>query len=204
MKPMRGELAAALADFHARQQRAILRPVQLGRERLETRAQRLPAPAALLQPQAQRLDDLSDRLRRALGDRAARGRERLGALRLSPAMLERNARDARAALARIRLDPVLLANRASAEHDRIAALGRLLASLDPKAPLARGFALVRDDGGALIRTGAAALRAKRLVLQFADGAVGVATVGSATGKPAHAKPARTPPVAPSRQDDLFG
>ena len=39
--PVRGELAAALADYEARKKRAILRPVQLGRERLQARAERI-------------------------------------------------------------------------------------------------------------------------------------------------------------------
>lgn len=202
--PVRAELAATLADFRARQQRAILRPVQLGRERLEARAQRLPPPQALLQPQAQRLDDLGERLRRALSDRAARGRELLAKQRLSPAALERAERDARAALARARLAPALLTSRARVERDRLGALGRLLASLDPTAPLARGFALVRDQDGALVKSSAAAARAQRLALQFADGTLDTAPAGSAPGKPAPAKVARKPSPSPARQDDLFG
>ena len=57
--PVRAELAATLADFEARKKRAILRPVQLGRERLGAWAERLPGPEALLQPQAQKVDDLA-------------------------------------------------------------------------------------------------------------------------------------------------
>ena len=60
--PVRAELAAALADFEARKKRAILRPVQLGRERLQARADRLPKREALLEPHAQRLDDLAESL----------------------------------------------------------------------------------------------------------------------------------------------
>ncbi|MCL4672607.1 MAG: exodeoxyribonuclease VII large subunit [Sphingomonadaceae bacterium] len=202
--PVRAELGATLADFRARQQRAILRPVQLGRERLEARVQRLPAPQALLQPQAQRLDELHQRLRRGLSDRAARGRELLAKQRLSPAALERAARDARASLARARLAPALLTGRAKAERDRFDALGRLLASLDPTAPLARGFALVRDEHGTLVRSSAAAAKAARLALQFADGTLETAPAGSAPVKPAPAKVARKPSPPPARQDDLFG
>ena len=201
--PVRAELAATLADFRARQQRAILRPVQLGRERLEARVQRLPAPQALLQPQAQRLDEAVERLRRALADRAARGRERLEALRLSPATLERAARDARAALARTRLSPALLETRIRSERDRLGALTRLLASLDPKAPLARGFALVHDPAGKLVRSRVQAAGQPALMLTFADGALDVVPAGSAPVKPAPAKPQRKA-SPPARQDDLFG
>lgn len=205
--PVRGELAAALADYRARQQRAILRPVQLGRERLQTRAERLPAPHALLQPQAQRLDEWSERLRRGLSDRAAKGRELLGRQRLSPAALEASARRAGEALARARLSPALLENRIRHDSERSRALARLLASLDPTAPLARGFALVRGEDGQLIRSQVPAAQAARLTLQFADGTVAVAPAGSAPVKAAHAKPpakGTAKPAPNTRQDDLFG
>ncbi|HSG56132.1 MAG TPA: exodeoxyribonuclease VII large subunit, partial [Paracoccaceae bacterium] len=72
--PVRAELLAAVEDLALRQKRAAPRPIALGRERLEARVQRLPRPEALLQPQAQRLDDLAERLRRGLSDRAAQAR----------------------------------------------------------------------------------------------------------------------------------
>ncbi|MEP1606753.1 MAG: exodeoxyribonuclease VII large subunit, partial [Marinomonas sp.] len=72
--PVRADLAAFLGDLGTRQSRAIYRPIELGRERLEARVKRMPAREQLLQPQAQRLDDLSERLRRGLTDRAAEGR----------------------------------------------------------------------------------------------------------------------------------
>lgn len=202
--PVRAELAATLADYHARQQRAILRPVQLGRERLAVRAERLPAPHALLQPQAQRLDELSERLRRGLSDRAAKGRQLLAHQRLSPAALEASARRAGEALARARLSPALLENRIRQESERARALARLLASLDPKAPLARGFALVRGEGGELVRSQVQAEQAARLTLQFADGIVAVSPAGSAPVKAAPAKPSRRPASGTAAQDDLFG
>ena len=94
--PVRVDLEATLADFAARQRRAVYRPVELGRERLEARVRRMPKPETLLQPQAQRLDDLAERLRRGLTMRAGTGRERLAgvASRLSPAVLKRAERDA--------------------------------------------------------------------------------------------------------------
>ena len=85
--PVRTDLQATLADFAARQRRAVHRPVELGRERLEARVRRMPRVENLLQPQSQRLDELADRLRRGLRDRAAKGREELSgwAARLNPA-----------------------------------------------------------------------------------------------------------------------
>ena len=177
--PVRAELAATLADFEARKKRAILRPVQLGRERLAARADRLPTPQALLQPQAQKLDDLAARLQRGLIDRSARGREALGALRLSPAMLSRNLRDSR---------------------ERLDALARMMRSLDPDAVLQRGYARIMGPGGTITDKEVAAKQAA-LTIRFRDGDLGV-TVGDAP-------PARAPRPAPQKkstpgQDDLFG
>ena len=54
--PVREELRGQLAELGLRQRRAVVRPLNLGRERLAARAERLPAPQALLSPYAQRLD----------------------------------------------------------------------------------------------------------------------------------------------------
>ena len=48
---------------------------------------------------------------------------------------------------------------------------QILELLSPQATLRRGYVLVRDSQGKLIRSTAEALRAKRLALQFADGEV---------------------------------
>ena len=201
--PVRGELAATLADLAARKKRAILRPVTLGRERLAARADRLPAVQALLQPRAQRLDELGERLRRGLSDRAGKGREALAARRLRPDALFRRLRDAKLDLARNRLSPALLRQRAARDGDRFAALDRVLRSLDPKAPLVRGFVLVRDSAGALVRTRAAAAVHPDLAIEFADGTLEVAPTGSAPVKPAPATPVKRRPSTPSGQGDLF-
>ena len=73
--PVRSELLNQLAELGLRKRIAVQRPLQLGRERLAARAERLPKPQALLSPYAQRLDGEAERLRRALADRTqlARG-----------------------------------------------------------------------------------------------------------------------------------
>lgn len=75
--PVREELGALLAELALRKRRCVMRPVALGRERLEARVRHLPKPEALLAQASQRLDDLSDRLRRGLRDRVIGERERL-------------------------------------------------------------------------------------------------------------------------------
>ena len=75
--PVREDLLAFVGELALRKRRAVMRPVLLGRERLETRARRLPAPQDLAARPAQRLDDLSERLRRGLADCAAEARARM-------------------------------------------------------------------------------------------------------------------------------
>jgi len=179
--PVRAELAAMLSDFGARKERAILRPVQLGRERLETRVQRLPAPQALLQPQAQKLDDLAMRLANGLRERANRAREQLQS-------------------DRARLNAPLLKARAEKAQDRLAAIARLMISLDPDNVLRRGYVRVIGPDGRTLTDKAEAAKEAALTLKFRDGDLPVGT-GSSTS-PAPRKP--RPSGAPPRQDDLFG
>ena len=179
--PVRAELAATLKDFGARKERAILRPVQLGRERLEARVQRLPGPEALLQPQAQKLDDLSTRLGNGLRERANRARERLQS-------------------DRARLNAPLLKARVERAQDRLSAIARLMTSLDPDNVLQRGYVRVVGAGGTVTDSKSAASEAA-LTLKFRDGDLAVMPAGS-TPPPPRRKPrgSGTPP----RQDDLFG
>ncbi|MDG5748021.1 exodeoxyribonuclease VII large subunit [Qipengyuania sp. XHP0207] len=180
--PVRAELAATLADYAARKERAILRPVQLGRERLEARAERLPSPETLLQPQAQKLDDFAERLRRGLVDSVARGRERLQS-------------------DRARLNAPLLKSRVEQAQQRLSAVARLMVSLDPDNVLKRGYVRVTGPDGQTLTDKAAAAKEAALTLKFRDGDLDVATGAARATRPARAAPKKgTSP----RQDDLFG
>ena len=215
--PVRADLVATLADFANRKRRAVHRPVELGRERLEARVRRMPRAEALLQPQAQRLDELSERLRRALVDRAGQGRERLAgvATRLAPRVLERGLADSRRAYANIRFVPGLVTRPLAQSRERLDALARLAGQLHPKKPLERGYAIVRARGGArdgdVVTSRGEARTASRLSLEFADGMVDVAAGGEGGDqtsetptKPAKAKRKSRSPAPSPRQDDLFG
>ena len=196
--PVRAELAAQLADFAHRKRRCAMAPVNLGRERLASRAERLPSAETLLQPQAQRLDDLSERLRRGLLDRAASGRERLGALRIAPAMLERGRREAAQRLAAVRLVPALVERPIAEKRERLAALQRLAEQLHPDRPLQRGYVRVTRADGSTIVTKQDAAKEEALDLNFADGTLKVGVGGAPAPKPRPRSPA-----VPARQDDLF-
>ncbi|NNC51959.1 MAG: exodeoxyribonuclease VII large subunit [Erythrobacter sp.] len=203
--PVRAELAATLDDFAARTKRAILRPVQLGRERLQARAERLPTPETLLQPQGQQLDDLSERLRRGLQDRTAQGRERLGNLRLSPAVLSRSLRDATRSLEAFRLTPSLVTKPLADRREKLAAIARLAEQLHPDRPLERGYVRVTGADGRTLTDKVQAEKEAALTLKFRDGELDVSTGEAPPPRPTPA-PRRNPPKkgTPPAQDDLFG
>jgi exodeoxyribonuclease VII large subunit len=151
--PVRAELRAYVRDQGARMERCARRYHERGAERLGALARLLPTPAALLDPQRQRVDEYAERLRRGLGRRVA---------------------DARGELARAggALRPQLLRARLTQASDRLAAVWRLAQSVNPENLLARGYAWVEGrPAGKVVTSAAAARSAAALRLHFADGTV---------------------------------
>ncbi len=212
--PVRAELLAQLGDLAHRKRRCALRPVTLGRERLEARVQRLPRPEAILASKAQKLDELSERLRRGLRDEATAKARQLQhvAGRLSLPLLRHRVQTCDERLGRIGLVPRLLERRRDLARDALAPYARVLPQLDPRLPLQRGYALVKAPSGKTVTSREAALREAGLVIEFRDGELAVTPGGPAAGASASPAPApatsprRPPRPAPSspRQDDLFG
>jgi exodeoxyribonuclease VII large subunit len=223
--PVRAELQAQLANWTARMMGAANRLQALGRERLVALVRHLPRRDMLYAPQAQRLDEVGDRLRGAARLRAERNGEKLSALsrqlprreslytsqlqrldqlslRLESAQRNRMARISdRFAARAVALRPQLLSQNFNQHHQRLVGLVRLLDSLDPRALLSRGYAMVRGAEGQVITSVKGAKAAKHMVLQFADGQVGVAIEGAGTAPRSgavKAKPASTKP-----QGELF-
>lgn len=199
--PVREELLNQLAELGLRKRRAVLRPVALGRERLEARAQRLPAAPALLASPAQRLDDLGERLRRGLADRIAGARVLLqrDASRLSAPLLAARLGHARQRLTTLRLSPTLVTARIAAGQDRFAATARLMVSLNPDNVLRRGYVRVMGADGLTVVSRAAAAQEGALGLKFHDGVLAVRLAGDSSepGTPAAAAPPKPRP-APRR------
>ena len=184
--PVRAELMSQLATWNGRIIGAANRHQALAGERLTALARHLPKRDALYAPQRQRLDDAGDRL-----DRSQRHR----LVVISERLATRGAA----------LRPALLARRWDRDRALLEGLGRLLDSLDPRALLSRGYAMVRDAAGAIVTTAAKAQDAGHLRLQFADGELPV-QVGASDAPPLMApKPARKAPSAePKRgQGELF-
>ncbi|MBO9581498.1 MAG: exodeoxyribonuclease VII large subunit [Sphingobium sp.] len=205
--PVRAELMAYVAEQQARMGRCVARGMERARERLEAQRRLLPRPDNLLGPARQRVDDLAERLRRGLSHRLAVARHELadvsGALR--PALLRAQVSRGHERLARVRLAPALVERRIADASQRFAALSRLFQSLNPDAPLARGFARVMV-GDTLVRSKEDARAAGRVTLKFADGEIG-AVIGAVTDDGAAPAPRssqrpRQPPDS-KPQSDLF-
>ncbi|RIX32332.1 exodeoxyribonuclease VII large subunit [Sphingomonas edaphi] len=157
--PVRAELVAFLAELGHRQSACVTRSLVRGGERLEQSAARWPAPANLFAPLAQRLDEVGDRLPRALTQRTAHARAELAAV--AP-----------------RLQARLLNHRIERGQEQLASLWRLAELAHPERPLQRGFVRVTDRAGKTLVHAATARAAGEVDLHFADGKV-AARVGDA-------------------------
>ena len=203
--PVREELIALIAELALRKRRAVVRPVTLGRERLEARARRLPHPEALLAGFNQRLDDQGGRLRRGLMERIVSARASLqrDASHLSAPLLASRLARAKERLAAVRLTPVLVARRLAEGRERTAALWRMAEQLSPERVLRRGYAIVRDGAGQPVMSAATARASGALELQFADGRLQVGGTGAAVAPARPPRPAPAPRPEPPVQGKLL-
>ena len=78
--PVRSELASSLSDLGQRMRACLVRSAQRAGERLEITVHRWPQAQNLLAPAGQRLDEIGDRLPRALAARTTQGRADLSAV----------------------------------------------------------------------------------------------------------------------------
>jgi exodeoxyribonuclease VII large subunit len=188
--PVRAELVAAVEEQAARGIGALGRLLRAARERLGYVRRALPRPEQMIAERRQRLDVAVARLPRPADlTRARRDRLEFLAHRL-PQGLTRRAQAARLALSRqaVRLTPRLLSARTERQRDRLEALVRLFGSLHYKQALKRGFAIVRDAGGAVLTRAAQVAPGAALELEFDDGRV----AATANGRPAPARRPRGP------------
>jgi exodeoxyribonuclease VII large subunit len=183
--PVRSELMAQLAELAHRGRACLGRHADRARERYALTICRWPEPQALFAPAAQRLDEIGERLPRALGARAGEAKAELNAV--AP-----------------RLRRELLSDRIGRAREGVDALWRLAELAHPERPLARGFVRVTDRAGNTVTRSADALAARLLTLRFGDGEVDAVT-GDAADAPS-LKPrlerARKPSY-PALQPGLF-
>jgi exodeoxyribonuclease VII large subunit len=153
------EWLASLTRLAQRLQRGLKRRVEAQHERLRWLIGRaaLVSPGARLAQQTQRLDDLEQRMFRALRQvladrRSALGERRSRLWQLSPVARLRSAAARQAALY-ARLRAAALA-RLHLARERLSPLARTLNAVSPLATLDRGYAIVSLTSGAIVRSAA--------------------------------------------------
>lgn len=204
--------ATRLAPALARNARAHEQALQGLARRLEARSPRI----ALARLRAQ-LDGFARVLAAARGNAITSERTRIAHARDRLATLEARARNAFGqSLIQRRERGNLLADRATRafaqglhrRHDRLDSLWTLIRSLGPEAVLARGYALIRDEAGALIRSVTQAQAGQVLTVEVSDGRFGAVVSGSGgtaprpQPRPARKEAPRSEPPK-SAQGDLF-
>ena len=187
--PVRSELLIAVRTFGVRGAGTLRRMLEARRSRFLASARGLPRRADILALPRQRLDHAGHKLPRALLANAVAhraGLTRAGA-RLRPHLVARAATMSRERL--MRLDRA--GNRAlhaslDRARRRLDGQAKLLTTLGYHNVLARGFALVRDADGAMLRRASEVKPGAALDIEFADGHIGAHAdpKGSATEAPA--------------------
>jgi exodeoxyribonuclease VII large subunit len=149
------EWHAALGRQTLRLRRGLMRRVEAQRQRLRWLMGRavLVSPSARLSQQTQRLDDLEQRLWRAMRQTLAERRSALGERRsqlwhLSPVVRLR-ATAARQAALLARLQAATF-SRLHLARERLTPLVRTLNAVSPLATLERGYAIVSREGGGIL------------------------------------------------------
>lgn len=202
--PVRADLQLQIDDLQQRQKRALVRLTRRGAERIQ--ALRLPRPERLLQAKRQRLDLVGAAIGAGLQKAAARKRvgftQVAARLRGEPLLLQTK---------RARTDLIDTARRARPALDRIwrtkqtelASQVKLLETLSYQATLGRGYALVRDKNGKLLRSVKAVANAGQVDLTLADGQVPLQAAGVPPAAPAPApdKPQKKPSKGKSGASD---
>ena len=199
--PVRSELIAYVDDQGQRTRSVVRRMLGHDRDRLRAAAGELPRPLDLLNIARQRLDLASTNLSASLRHLGQNKRLRLATVgaRLSTRTLTDELRHARARLAPCadRLQPALRRIVVQRGND-LGSLGKLLESYSYKGVLDRGFALVTDDQGHIVRSKAAVRPGQLLAVEVADGQFGAAV----SGAPVQRKKPR-PPRDDGGQESLF-
>lgn len=168
--PQRSALLARLADCRLALRRALRQGQNQRNQQLDTLAFRLQHPAQRLARQRDDLANLQRRLDHGLAQASRRGHQRLETLNRQ--------------LLLARPQPGRLAQRLDAQgsrlasawqralHSKSAALTRLAASLtglNPDAVLARGYSLVTDEAGRIVRDSSALEPNDRIAVLFHTG-----------------------------------
>jgi exodeoxyribonuclease VII large subunit len=188
--PVLAELRAALADHQRRLFRLGGRLVEDRRQRLGSA--RLPRKEDLLALPSQRFDLAARRLDAGLQRNVAVHEQAFARVSspLKPGILLRHHQTETERLNRVaaRLAPAA-ERRLERARDRLSSLAKLHQSLNPDAPLNRGFARVERADGSLARSAKTLAAGEAVSLVFADGRRGAVVDGAARAPVAKGKSA---------------
>jgi exodeoxyribonuclease VII large subunit len=214
--PVRRELAERLSQNGLRLTSALQRGLDRKAAELRSAGRALGRPDTLLQGAAQRLDYAAGRLESAGRAQLDRSKNRLmqAGAGLRPQSFKRDLLDKARRLDGAKARLAAVASRDIRQRQQsLNGLGLRLESLSHKSVLARGFALVTDLDGRLVRSASALGDGDRVQLQFADGerqaTIGVERETNAApatsrepAKPQQ-RPARKKKGPPPEQGSLF-
>jgi len=188
--PVRAELKADIETLGGRLVAALSRLIDRRRTELRAAARALPRPASLMELKRQRFDLTAEKLDSALLGNVAVKRSSLLVLGagLKPGALSRDISQKHERLTDRSQRLVSASKRSLQDRSRLLEQwGARLNSLSHEAALKRGFALVRDENGKLVREGAGLVSGSGVELEFADSRRKAVIDGA---------PSITPPSAP--------
>jgi exodeoxyribonuclease VII large subunit len=179
--PVRAELVGYVDDQGQRIRHSLRRTLGNNKDRLRAAAGTLPRPLDILGAAGQRLDRASSLLRSSLELLLQKKKSGFGALapRISAKALQKLLFVERQQLDRLS-SRVLPAVRRfiGATADRLRGLDKLLNSLSYERVLDRGFAVVLDDAGNIVRAPAQVQPGESLTARLAEGDLGVTASGA--------------------------
>jgi exodeoxyribonuclease VII large subunit len=174
--PVRAELLIRVTSHGIRAASVLRRALKAQRGRFLAATRGLPRRANILDLPRQRFDHASGRLKRALlaNARVHRSAFERAATRLRPHILSRATLAGRERLTRFdRAGERAVTAMLERSRRRLDGQARLLETLGYHNVLARGFALVRDEDGVMVRRMSEVKPGAALDIEFADGHVGV-------------------------------
>ena len=203
--PKHLELTQKTADLGNRLSIASQRGLTERRNRLLAAARGLPKPADLLALPRQRLDDLARRLSTGLQGLVHVKRALLGRTHLSSQVLSMRCRQGRERLQMMQTrQKRAFANLVERRRAALDGQAKLLASLSHKSVLERGFALVRDENGRMLRSVKKAHAGQILDLELADGHIQSRVENNPKNPGPAAPPVRSKPAGKSRPASARG
>jgi exodeoxyribonuclease VII large subunit len=170
----REELLAQFESARRRLTTAMTHQLERRSLKLAQLRARLKHPGDRLREQAQRLDELESRLQRGIlvrleqmGNEHRRSRERL----LANAPLRRILQSKEQISRQQRALDTAIAQKIAAQRQALAQKEQLLRSLNPLAILERGYAIISDEDGKVLRDSSKTTKAQRLNARLARGSL---------------------------------